>query len=147
MRGWIVVMAIALGLSGAMVIGPFAAATGAPYVYGCTPVGLTVSDADTDVSLSIYNGSASAASLTHKILTANGTIMNNAPGYYTMPTTSTLPPTQTATFVFTVVPGNPSGFTVATALRIVSNVPVSATLSHDISGSAWKIVPCAALQP
>ena len=77
MRRWIIGAATVAALLAATVVGPFGAAATAPYVYGCTPA--TIFNMDRNslywVSMTIYNGTASSAHLTHKILAGDGSIL------------------------------------------------------------------------
>ena len=61
MRRLILSAASAIGLVAAVALGPFGAAADAPYVYGCTPASLYASSGSYVMELSIYNGSASTA--------------------------------------------------------------------------------------
>jgi hypothetical protein len=147
MRRSILVAGSAIALAGAMAIGPFGAAAAAPYVYGCTPATVTRFSTQYLEQLNIYNGSAGTANLTTKILDAIGTILNSA---VSMPLTSTLPPTQTFTYGWGALGGNVGTPGVPASIRIVSNVPVSATLSHDMTlvvSNEWKSTVCTPQQP
>jgi hypothetical protein len=149
-RRWILTAASAAALAAAMAVGPFGAAAAAPYVYGCTPATMRGPMVNYDLSLTIYNGSATTANLTHKILAGNGAILNAGSGLNVLPTTSTLPATHTAAFEWSTPQGEPSatGGTLAGSVRIVSNVPVAATLNHDPTETEdWKPIPCMPMQP
>jgi hypothetical protein len=140
----------ALALVVAVALGPLGSAGEAPYVYGCTPV-LFFNDSGSlrawRVSLSIYNGSAATANITTKVLAGDGTIMNGSllgSASYIPPVTSSIPATRTAVFSFALYDGIPgmSDSTVPASVRIVSNVPVSATLSHEITAADWRPNVC-----
>ena len=133
----------------ALALGPFGAAAAAPYVYGCTPAKLHANNGYT-VILSIYNGSGATANLTTKVLTGTGTILNpsvNIP----LPLTWTLPATHTRPLLWLSSTGYPLENifdTVEASVRIVSDVPVAASLSHDISGTDdWRAIDCISLKP
>jgi hypothetical protein len=149
MRRWILVASTLAGLVAALAVGPFGAAAAAPYVYGCTPANYDNGYAGYTVVLTIYNGSATTANLTHKILASNGTILNdNYPG---LAVTSALPATTTVFFTFPTT-GGPSAIndgTIPASVRIVSNVPVAPKLSFDLTntGHDWKETDCTPLQP
>jgi hypothetical protein len=148
MRRWIVAAASTVALVAALAAGPFGAAAAVPYVYGCTPAAYYAGTAYF-AELAIYNGSASTATITHKLLAGTGALLAG------LPTTSSLPATHTSVALFTVPAFTDPGEAVATtpaAVRIVSNVPVSATLSHghqhDVSGSDTAIaIYCSPQQP
>jgi hypothetical protein len=129
MRRSIAVAAAGFALVIAMLVGPLGAAAAAPYVYGCTPLSYPQSPGAPQEfhTLSIYNGSASVAHLIVKILAGNGTnvsanLIGANPSY-------TADPTKTLTLGFATDAGMPSmvDATVPSSLRIVSDVPVSAT--------------------
>ena len=92
--------------------------------------------------LSIYNGSASTSNLIMKILDANGQILNNDPaGFYGLVVTWTVNPTQTFEHGWlTSVVGTDHPY--AASVRIVSNVPVSATMTHVIALNDVATVFC-----
>ena len=144
MRRWIEGAVSLAALVGALAVGPFGAAAAPPYVYGCTPAGYFSDQAPAYVvELAIYNGSASTANLTHKVLAGNGTILNSA---YSIPLTSILPPTHTSGIVEyavhgTVKPTEPNG-TLPYSVRIVSDVPISATLTHRFDLENRVAVTC-----
>jgi hypothetical protein len=147
MRRSSMMLASAVCLAGALAVGPLGTAAAAPFVYGCTPATLPTVPDVYQRSLSIYNGSTSTASLTHKILAGNGTILNSISSF---PTTSSVLPTRTEVFTYTVVGGIPDSDngTIGASVRIVSNVPVAATFSHDTkSVEDWKPIGCVALSP
>jgi hypothetical protein len=150
MRRSIQVGASTLAFATAIAIGPFGTAAAAPNVYGCTPATLfQQGNASHTVSLSIYNGSASAATLTIKVLSGDGHIMNGPDVLALPPLSHALPPTHTFEWAFTTfgVSGESSA-TVASSIRIVSNVPEAVTLSHDMfNDQHWTPMPCASLQP
>jgi hypothetical protein len=137
----------ALALAGALAVGPLGVTAAAPYVYGCTPVTLNEANDVYTVQLWIYNGSATTAHITHKLLAGNGTLLNATFG---VPITSTLKATHTLVRGFPAPgtnAGQPNG-TVPAAFRIVSNVPVSVTLSSDFHGDLdWKSIACTPQQP
>jgi hypothetical protein len=146
MRRWIIGAASAAGLVAALSVGPFGAAAAPPYVYGCTPAMFEGTTATSYiVSLSIYNGSSSTANLTHKVLAGTGAILNSSM-FMPPPVTSSIGPTQTQVLEW----GPPQGFpgptnaTVPASVRVVSNVPVSATLSHAMTMLAtdWTPIVC-----
>ena len=151
MRRSILVATSAIALAGAMAIGPFGAAAAAPYVYGCTPANFRTTEI-AGVSLSIYNGSASTANLTHKVLAGNGTQLNTA---LTVPIVSMLPPTHTKDLFWYGQGRTPDegDNAIASSVRIVSNVPVSATLSLARLGTElgsyvdWHAIVCTSQQP
>lgn len=155
MRRSILIALSATAMAGAMAVGPFGVAGAAPYVYGCTPAILSygVLQPSNLGKLSIYNGSASAANLTIKVLAGNGSILSTTIGFEEVPVTSTLPATHTAVYVYTTSGGIPaeSNGTVAASIRIVSNVPVAATLSlipvFSTTAADVQIDDCASLQP
>ena len=161
MRRSILMAVSATALAGAMAVGPFGAAAAAPYVYGCTPVTFFETGTETIARLTIYNGSASTATLILKILAGNGSILNPAGLWALVPLSYPLPPTHSAVFRWHSDPagGEPdeSNGTVATSVRIVSNVPVAATLqlqAVQLQGgigfpavNAWHVDPCAPMQP
>ena len=142
-----------IALASAMVVGPFGAIAGAPYVYGCTPASNSETSDVYFANLSIYNGSASAANLTIKILAGNGSILNPVLGPVPIPVMQTLPPTHTTVhWFFTAGFGDETDGTVPASIRIVSNVPVSATLSHALphdpaTNGDWKQIICTSQQP
>jgi hypothetical protein len=158
MRRSIYAAAGALAFAGAMAVGPFGVAAAAPYVYGCTPASVYDGN-DVYVSLSIYNGSASTANLTHKVLAGNGTILNAdfpltppAPPSTAMPVTSTLPPTRTATFTIASNRGGGAvsieNGTIPDSIRVVSNVPVSASMTLGFAtADHWLGFECTPLVP
>jgi hypothetical protein len=152
MRRSILVAASGIALAAAALIVPFGATAAAPYVYGCTPATIYNTDSSTYiVSMTIYNGTASSAHLTHKILEGNGSILNQfAGGAYVLPLTSVLTPTSTAIFAWGTFGGRP-GIDAARAasVRIVSDVPIVASLSHDASGlhTDQTIVQCLPILP
>jgi hypothetical protein len=159
MRRTLMVCASAVALVMALAVGPFGAAAAAPYVYGCTPVTPFNSTTSTIyyVALSIYNGSATSATVTTKVLAGNGSILNqNLNGtvpYFPPPPpfTATLGATKTLTYSWGNFGGVPAtDATVAAAVRVVSTVPVSATLSHaypytgapPVGTDDWRHVVC-----
>jgi hypothetical protein len=150
MRRPFLIAASALAFAGAIVAGPLGAEAAPPYVYGCTPGLALVNTTATEVNgYSIYNGSASSASLTIKLLDANGMILN-AVNNRNVPITSTLPATHTTRFDWIDqggVPGIDAGR--LAAVRIVASVPVSAALTHLEVGtsSVMTIVDCNPLVP
>jgi hypothetical protein len=150
MRRSILVAASGLALVAAMAIGPFGAAAAAPYVYGCTPATLFLSgNVPHILSLSIYDGSATSASLTIKVLSGDGHILNGDAAPLLPPLAHALPATHTFEWAWnTFGVSGETNATIASSIRIVSNVPVSATLSHDIfHDSHWTPVVCSSLQP
>lgn len=156
MRRSFLVSASAAALLVALAVGPFGAAATGPYVLGCTPVSFFNSGTATtyQVSLSIYNGSASTANVTTKVLAGDGTIRNGSLSgtiIYLPPVTSTIPATKTAAFRWSGATGVPAmdNPNVEASVRIVSNVPVSATLSHDtgVTGADWHPNVCTGQVP
>jgi hypothetical protein len=137
-----------VALVAALVVGPFGAAAAPPYVYGCTPATFWFTTSDYYVSLSIYNGTSTTANLTRKILAANGAILNStmvdAPAL-----TTTVAPTKTAVSTWFTKAGNPAELatTVPASLRIVSDVPVVATYSHNLPFCDWKPLECLEERP
>jgi hypothetical protein len=144
MHRLIVGITSAAALVTALVVGPFGAAAAAPYVYGCTPASYFVTDAYW-TQLSVYNGSAATANSLVKELAGNGALLNID--------ATPLSPTQTKDQYFLVLPNaSPSveNATVPASIRIVSNVPLAATLSHlsAVRGSSPKLaIPCSPLLP
>lgn len=150
MRRLILSAASAIALVAALAAGPLGAAAGAPYVYGCTPASLyTTSSITYTMQLSVYNGSATGTSLTLKILSRNGTILNPGSPYNSLPTTANLPARNTYMQLWATRAGAPSSTngTIAASVRIVSAVPVVATLGHDVPTADWKPIACMPIQP
>jgi hypothetical protein len=156
MRRSILIATGAMALAGAMAVGPFGAAAAAPYVYGCTQASYGATG-DYQEALAIYNGSGATATLTHKFLAGNGTIVNNLVDAIVggvegghPPTTSSLLPTHTKVLRWLshgFFPDESDASTPAT-IRLVSNVPVAAVLTHGIFIVDSPIaIPCLPLQP
>lgn len=152
MRRWILSAGGVLALAAALAVGPFGAAAAGPYVYGCTPAAYYNTGTSYIVGLMIYNGSASTANVTHKILAGTGQVLNDpgnvsGTGFFTIAALSTLPATHTSSRRFMTRFGRPNegDATVAASVRIVSNVPVSATLTHELAPDI--LVPCTPQQP
>jgi hypothetical protein len=151
MRRWILIATSAVGMVAALAMGPLGGAAAAPYVYGCVPA-LYYPQTSYLALLQIYNGSASTANVTHKILAGNGTLLN-ATLIDGPPVTSSIPATRTETFLYT----NPDSTFITSmnegtkpaSVRIVSNVPVSATLSHNFNKPGFPAIPiiCTPQQP
>jgi hypothetical protein len=145
MRRLIVIASTLAALAAALTVGPLGVASAAPYVYGCTPATIYNDGVSYVPVLTIYNGSASTANLTHKILAGTGLILNQE----TFPVTSTLPATHTKENSYSVAgntgPDELNATTPAT-IRVVSNVPVAVTLVHDITGGQVAI-SCPVMQP
>jgi hypothetical protein len=141
----------AICLAGALAVGPFGAAAAAPYVYGCTPALLFVPSSSYEVDLWLYNGSASTASLTIKVLARSGAILNSTLSPVPPPVTSTLVATNTAIYGWNapvaVFPTSPTDSTLPASVRIVSSVPISATLNHGTNFTDARIVTCTPQQP
>jgi hypothetical protein len=130
-----------LALAAAMAAGPFGAAAAAPYVYGCTPVTLVGVTSET-VELNIYNGSASTATVVRKVLAGNGTNLL----IFSSPTS--IPATHTSTIDLGTGGSQSEGSsTVASAVRIVSDVPVAASITHHTTSTDWFVFDCIPLQP
>jgi hypothetical protein len=154
MRRWISVVAAAAGLLSAMAVGPMGTAAAPPFVLACTPAKFATNPAY-QISLSIYNPSASLAYLTTKVLAGNGTIVNNSAPYFPPVSGVIDEATKTLTWTFGVPVGlpDPGDGTVPSSIRIVSNVRVAATLSHDVvvangtDPTPWIPVPCDLVQP
>ena len=72
MRRLIVMAATVAALVVAVVIGPMGTAAAGPYVFGCTPLNWQGFAGNPRAALTIYNGSAATANLTHKVLSGNG---------------------------------------------------------------------------
>jgi hypothetical protein len=109
----------------AAMVGPFGAAAAGPYVYSCDPG--SPSGGGNNNAVYLYNGQATTANVTFRVLTANGTNITAGLG---LPSTFTVAPTNTKVMVYVPPPGLNSSFTwdpqnvsttVAT-LRIVSDV-------------------------
>ena len=109
MRRLILGAASIAALVAALAVGPFGAAAAAPYVYGCTPAMYTGGTTNHEALLSIYNGSASTANLIHKILNADGLILNQGGddlAAYFVPRTSTVEATKTGHLHGTAMPAH-----------------------------------------
>jgi hypothetical protein len=119
------------------------ASAAAPYVYGCTTPNLPGFGGSENVVMTIYNGSATTANLTTKILSGNGTQLQAGLG---VASTSTLGATKTKTVAWVVAHSDPSetSSTAQNAVRVVSDVPIS--LGIDIGGSN-KQLACMQLIP
>jgi hypothetical protein len=151
MRRSFLIAISATAMVAAMAVGPFGAAAAAPYVYGCTPATFFGAGSAYNTSLSIYNGSATTASLTIKVLAGNGTRLSVLGFGYEPPLTSTLAATHTASYLWST-PGGigvESTNDIPASVRIVSSEPVAAVLSHDYptSSTDWKPIDCISLQP
>ena len=144
MRRFLTLAATLAALSVAIFVGPMGTAAAGPYVFGCTPLSYTGFGGSPMAQLNIYNGSAATATLIHKILAGDGTIMN---GTLIVPQTSSLAPTKTANFNWTDNLGtvNPSNSTVEASVRVVSDVPVAVSVS--LNGTVGITVPCTDLRP
>jgi hypothetical protein len=132
----------------ALAVGPFGAAAGAPYVYGCTPGQAFSASGDYLTILSVYNGSATAANLVTKILAFDGQILNAPSGahFSPVPLTFTLDATRTYEKAWNS-PGS-TALIRAASVRVVSNVPVSATLTHRLGSDGNELeVTCTPMQP
>jgi hypothetical protein len=137
-------MAAAGGALVAMILGNVIGASAAgPYVYGCATLNLPGMGGTETAVMTIYNGSATTANLTRKILSGNGTQLQAALG---VASTATLGATKTSTTSWSVAHDTPSesSATVQNSVRIVSDVPV--TVSIDIGGSN-KQLNCMQLVP
>jgi hypothetical protein len=124
-----------------------------PYVYGCTSLNVVGLGGNERATLSIYNGSATTANLTHKVLSGNGTNLSagltqnsSIPGSPALPATSTLGATKTAAFWWDDVHNDPSvtSSTVQATVRVVSDVPVAVSMHVGPSGN---LAPCTRLDP
>ena len=146
MRRLITLAASAASLLAAIALGPLGAAASPPYVYGCTPATYYANNTGYLVFLSIYNGSAATANLTHKVLAGDGTNLN---AFFAVTQTSTLPPTHTSIRFWTAPGSYPleTNNSVPASVRIVSDVPVAATLNHNTPGAAWQPVDCKPFLP
>jgi hypothetical protein len=124
------------------------AAAAGPYVYGCGTLNWPNTGGTEKAVLTIYNGSAVTANLTHKILSGNGTQLQASVTPVAVPSTSTLSATKTATFSWDDVHGEPSvsSSTVQNSVRVVSDTPVLVSL-HIGGGSTGTEVTCMRLDP
>ena len=141
MRRWIVGMAIAGALVGALAVGPFGAVAAAPYVYGCTPAAYYYGSAYSG-DVVIYNGSATTSNVTMKVLTGDGTIRLSSP--------LVIPATKTNFFRINIPPNSAPHIedsTFPATVRLVSNVPVAATYTHEISAGVNVPIYCSPLLP
>jgi hypothetical protein len=132
MRRLIILMAATTALAIALIVGPLGAAAAGPYVSGCGSLqihwfGATGGGPNHEtVQLDIYNGSASSATLTHKILAGDGTILN-AGQTPPVPLTTTLAATKSEQFAWDGAAGNvnTSNNNIPASIRVVSDVPVA----------------------
>jgi hypothetical protein len=128
------------------------ASAAGPYVYGCTSLNIVGLGGTERTTLSIYNGSATTANLTHKVLSGNGTNLNaglqqdSVAAPAALPNMSTLGATKTASFWWDDAHANPSvaSSTVQSSVRVVSDVPVAVSLHVGTQGS---LAPCTQLIP
>jgi hypothetical protein len=117
-----------------------------PYVYGCTPLTFPSTGGSWNGDVSIYNGGATTANLTHKILAGDGTILNTG---LSVATTSTLGATKTETLSFTVdeSSGSPGvgNSTLPASVRVVSDIPVA--VGVVVNGLVGQPLTCTRLSP
>jgi hypothetical protein len=155
MRRTIALSAAAAAFAIALLVGPLGAAAAGPYVYGCEPIQFHYFGAagggvgHETIQLTIYNGAASAATLTHKILAGNGTILNNTANVTpAIALTTTLAATTSEEFAATVPVANvlPTQNDIPAAIRVVSNVPVAVGAVVTAS-SVVHVIECSDLRP
>ena len=126
-----------------------------PYVWACTPANYN-SGSNTNASVFVFNGRATAANVAVKILNKSGTNLSGvqvpgaAPG--------TLYPGQTGTATVPVAPDNTlivswltaqgfpdAGGNVAATVKIVSDQPI--VVGSNIEFSGFHPVPCGYMHP
>jgi hypothetical protein len=120
------------------------ASAAGPYVYGCTPLTYDVPTANQNASINIYNGGATTANLTHKVLSGDGTQLQAS---LSIPSTSTLAPTKTVDFHFLTGGGAPNidNNLIPVTVRVVSDVPVA--VGVNVGGGTGTDVTCYQLAP
>jgi hypothetical protein len=133
-------------LAGALLIGPLGAAAAGPYVYGCTPAAAFTGGTQPFFG-TIYNGNATTANITFKLLAFDGTNVSAALGL-SPGQTFTVPPTTTKWVTWNSAdnknPVNNNGN--ATTVRIVSDIPVGVNVHTDVSGGK-NFSPCTYFHP
>jgi hypothetical protein len=141
MGRWILAVSSAAAIVAAVVVGPLGTSAAPPYVYGCTPAAYNNATGYI-LRIDAYNGSATTSNATLKALAGDGTIITTFLGG--------IPATKT--FVAGIsVPANSfpssSSSTIPGSVRVVSNVPLVATISHLISAGVNQPIGCAPLLP
>lgn len=133
----------ALVLVGALLIGPLGAVAAGPYVYGCSP---TAHFTGTEVfSATLYNGNATTANVTMKLLAFDGT---NRSSLLSSGSTFTVGATTTKWVNWvTVDSANPQTTnTQPVTARIVSDVPLGIAVFTNVSGHN-DYSPCTYFHP
>jgi hypothetical protein len=146
-----ITLAAAGGALVAIILGNVMGASAAgPYTYGCTSLNVLGLGGTEKAMLSIYNGSAATANLTHKVLSGNGTNLSGGLTQNTvaapLAATSTLGATKTATFWWDDVHSDPSvsSSTIQNSVRVVSDVPLAVSVHV---GPGGNLAPCMRLDP
>jgi hypothetical protein len=135
----------ALVLIGALFLGPLGAAGAAPYVYGCTP-GSILYGAPLTYTASLYNGSATTANVTMKLLAYNGAnvsaLMTPSAQTFTITATNT----RWVTWTVPMSQDPSSNAAAPSTVRVVSDQPLALSMVFDYS-STKVIVQCTYLHP
>ena len=131
------------------------ARTGSPYVWACTPANY-YSGGNTPGTVMVYNGSASLANVSVKLLNRNGTNLagTQVPGappgpvYPGQTGTTTVPLEADRTMVvsWTTAQGNPAtDTTVPTTVRVSSDQPI--VVGSNIEFSGFHPTVCGFMHP